>query len=133
MAFLFLFFIVALSLCVVGLIVLALAVILGSVRGERPSKKLERERPLRLLIGTSWSEARRRQGRAARERVQEMGPSCARISENYPHQPLSRNRDSAALRADTLWRNRTLIFLSRQMLQRRYGLVHEPRGRRQRS
>lgn len=41
--------------------------------------------------------------------------------------------NSAALRADTLWRDRTLIFLSRQMLQRRYGLVREPRARLQRS
>ena len=44
MAFLFLFFTVALSLCVVGLIAIALAAILGRVRGER-TLKLERERP----------------------------------------------------------------------------------------
>jgi hypothetical protein len=43
MAFLFLFFTVALSLCVVGLIVIALAAILGSVRDDRKLKKLERE------------------------------------------------------------------------------------------
>jgi uncharacterized membrane protein len=43
MAFLFLFFTVVLSLCVVGLIVIALAAILGSVRGDRTLKKLERE------------------------------------------------------------------------------------------
>jgi hypothetical protein len=29
--------------------------------------------------------------------------------------------NAAALRADILWRDRTLVFLSRQMLQRRYG------------
>jgi hypothetical protein len=45
MAFLFLFFTVALSLCVVGLIVIALAAILGSVRSDRTLKKIERERP----------------------------------------------------------------------------------------
>jgi hypothetical protein len=43
MAFLFLFFTVVLSLCVVGLIVLALASILGSVRDdwklEKPKRK----------------------------------------------------------------------------------------------
>ena len=45
MAFLALFFTVALSLWVVGLIVIALAAILGSMRGNRTLKKLERERP----------------------------------------------------------------------------------------
>jgi hypothetical protein len=43
MAFLLLFFTIALSLCVVGLIVIALAAILGSVRDGRKMKKLERE------------------------------------------------------------------------------------------
>jgi hypothetical protein len=43
MAFPFLFFTVALSLCVVGLIVIALAAILGSVRGNKKLQKLERE------------------------------------------------------------------------------------------
>ncbi|MGA8698383.1 MAG: hypothetical protein WB689_32030 [Xanthobacteraceae bacterium] len=42
MAFLFLFFTVALSLCVVGLIVIALAAILGSVRGDKKLQRLER-------------------------------------------------------------------------------------------
>jgi hypothetical protein len=39
--------------------------------------------------------------------------------------------NAAALRADTLWRDRTLVSLSRQMLQRRYGLLRKPRGLRQ--
>jgi hypothetical protein len=43
MAFLILFFTVALSLCVVGLVVIALAAILGRVRGDWKLKKLERE------------------------------------------------------------------------------------------
>jgi purine-cytosine permease-like protein len=43
MAFLLLFFTVALSLCVVGLVVLALASILGSVRDDWKIKKPERE------------------------------------------------------------------------------------------
>jgi hypothetical protein len=43
MAFLLLFFTIALSLCVVGLIVIALAAILGSVRDGRKMKKLKRE------------------------------------------------------------------------------------------
>jgi hypothetical protein len=43
MAFLFLFFTVVLSLCVVGLIVLALASILGSVRDDWKLKKPERK------------------------------------------------------------------------------------------
>jgi len=43
MTFLFLFFTIALSLCVVGLIVIALATILGSVRGDKKLKELERE------------------------------------------------------------------------------------------
>jgi hypothetical protein len=43
MAFLFLFFTVALSLCVVGLIVIALAAILGSVRDDWKLKKPKRE------------------------------------------------------------------------------------------
>jgi hypothetical protein len=38
MAFVFVFFTVALSLCVVGLVVLALAAILGSARDDRKSK-----------------------------------------------------------------------------------------------
>jgi hypothetical protein len=51
MAFLFLFFTVALSLCVVGLIVLALASILGSVRDDWKLKKPEREpRPFPLFV-----------------------------------------------------------------------------------
>ena len=53
MAFLFLFFTVALSLCVVGLIVIALAAILGSVRDNRKLKKLERQ-PRLLLIGNHY-------------------------------------------------------------------------------
>jgi hypothetical protein len=44
MAFLFLFFTVALGLCVVGLVVIALAAILGSVRDDWKIKKIERER-----------------------------------------------------------------------------------------
>jgi hypothetical protein len=44
MAFLFLFFTVALSLCVVGLIVIALASILGSLRDDWKIKKVERNR-----------------------------------------------------------------------------------------
>jgi len=44
MAFLFLFFTVALSLCVVGLIVLALSSILGSVRDDWKLKKPQQER-----------------------------------------------------------------------------------------
>jgi hypothetical protein len=44
MAFLFIFFTVALSLCVVGLIVIALASILGSLRDDWKIKKVERER-----------------------------------------------------------------------------------------
>jgi hypothetical protein len=44
MAFLFLFFTVALSLCVVGLVVIALAAILGRVRDDWKLKKLERGR-----------------------------------------------------------------------------------------
>jgi hypothetical protein len=43
MSFLLYVFIVGVSLYVVGMIVLALAAILGSVRGNRESKKLERE------------------------------------------------------------------------------------------
>ena len=43
MAFLLYVFIVAVSLYVVGMIVLALAAILGNVRGNRDLKKLERE------------------------------------------------------------------------------------------
>jgi hypothetical protein len=43
MAFLFLFFTVVLSLCVVGLIVLALASILASVRDDWKLKKPKRE------------------------------------------------------------------------------------------
>jgi hypothetical protein len=45
MPLIFVFFTVALSLWVVGLIVIALAAILGSVRGGGTLKKLERERP----------------------------------------------------------------------------------------
>jgi hypothetical protein len=41
MSFLILVFIVALSLYVVGMVVLALTAILGSVRGNRELKKLE--------------------------------------------------------------------------------------------
>ena len=43
MAFLFLFFTVALSLCVVGLLVIALAAILGSLRDTWKLRKPERE------------------------------------------------------------------------------------------
>jgi uncharacterized membrane protein len=43
MAFLFLFFTVVLSLCVVGLIVIALASILGNLRDDWRIKKVERE------------------------------------------------------------------------------------------
>jgi len=43
MAFLFLFFTVALSLCVAGLIVIALAAILGRMRGDWKLNKPKRE------------------------------------------------------------------------------------------
>jgi hypothetical protein len=33
--------------------------------------------------------------------------------------------NATALRADTLWRDRTLVFLSRQTLRRRYGFFHD--------
>jgi uncharacterized membrane protein len=45
MAFLFLFFTVALSLCVVGLIVIALAAILGSVRGDTADRARQAKKP----------------------------------------------------------------------------------------
>jgi hypothetical protein len=44
MAFLLVFFTIVLSLCVVGLIVIALAAILGRLRGDWTLKKPERER-----------------------------------------------------------------------------------------
>jgi hypothetical protein len=44
MAFLFLFFTVVLSLCVVGLIVIALASILGNLRDDWKIKKVKGER-----------------------------------------------------------------------------------------
>jgi MFS-type transporter involved in bile tolerance (Atg22 family) len=50
MAFLFLFFTVALSLCVAGLIIIALAAILGTVRDDwklKKTEKNERELPPR--------------------------------------------------------------------------------------
>jgi len=43
MAFLILFFTVALSLCVVGLVVIALAAILGRLRDDWKLKKIERQ------------------------------------------------------------------------------------------
>jgi hypothetical protein len=43
MAFLILFLTVALSLCVVGLVVIALAAILGRLRDDWKLKKIERE------------------------------------------------------------------------------------------
>jgi YkoP-like protein len=33
--------------------------------------------------------------------------------------------NATALRADTLWRDRTLVFLSRQTLRRRYGFIRD--------
>jgi hypothetical protein len=46
MAFLFLFFTVVLSLCVVGLLVIALASILGNLRDDWKIKKIDRgQRP----------------------------------------------------------------------------------------
>jgi hypothetical protein len=44
MGLLFVFFTVALSLCVVGLIVIALASILGAVRDDWRIKKVDRDR-----------------------------------------------------------------------------------------
>jgi hypothetical protein len=43
MAFPFIFFTVALSLCVVGLVVIALAAILGRLRDDWKLKKIERQ------------------------------------------------------------------------------------------
>jgi len=56
MAFLVLFFIVALSLCVVGLIVIALAAIWESVREEN-CKNSNEKRALKTIDWTAWSEA----------------------------------------------------------------------------
>jgi len=58
MAFVLLLFTVALSLCVVGLIVIALAAILGRLRGDWTLKNRKRTAAfVRLPIGTAWSEA----------------------------------------------------------------------------
>src|SRR5215469_8179801 len=45
------------------------------------------------------------------------------LGENILISMLVLAHNAAALRADTLWRDRTLVFLSRPALQRRYGLV----------
>ena len=55
MAFLVLFFIVALSLCVVGLIVIALAAIWESVREEN-CKNSNEKRALKTIDWTAWSQ-----------------------------------------------------------------------------
>jgi hypothetical protein len=68
MGFLFLLFTVLLSLCVVGLIVLALSSILGSVRDDWKLKKREREPRPGDQAGERLRQARRprAEDRAAR-------------------------------------------------------------------
>jgi cytochrome b561 len=44
-----------------------------------------------------------------------------RLGENIFISMMVLAHNAAALRADTLWRDRTLVFLSRSRLQERYG------------
>ena len=63
----------------------------------------------RIAAATSWS---------FRQQVHWLG-------ENILISMMVLARNAAALRADTLWRDRTLVFLSRRELQRRYGFAGE--------
>ena len=77
-------------------------------------------------------------GRFGFERIAVNGSQSLRqrvhwLGENILISMMVLAHNAAALRTDTLWRDRTLVFLSRQMLQRRYDLLREPRGRRQRT
>ncbi len=56
--------------------------------------------------------------RSLRQRMQRLG-------ENILVSMIVLAHNAAALRADTLWRDRTVVFLSRQILQRRYGFVRD--------
>jgi hypothetical protein len=50
-----------------------------------------------------------------------LGKQMQRLGENIFISMMVLARNAAALRADTLWRDRTLVFLSRRRLQDRYG------------
>lgn len=54
-----------------------------------------------------------------------LGKQMQRLGENIFISMMVLARNAAALRADTLWRDRTLVFLSRRRLQDRYGADRE--------
>lgn len=54
-------------------------------------------------------------------RTRSLGQQIHRFGENIFVSMMVLARNAAALRADTLWRDRTLMFLSRRKLQSRYG------------
>ncbi|HTZ01728.1 MAG TPA: hypothetical protein VMC05_05275 [Xanthobacteraceae bacterium] len=54
-----------------------------------------------------------------------IGRQVHRFGENVFISMIVLARNAAALRADTLWRDRTLVFLSRRKLQDRYGAIRQ--------
>lgn len=54
-----------------------------------------------------------------------LGKQMQRLGENIFISMMVLARNAAALRADTLWRDRTLVFLSRRRLHDRYGAGRE--------
>ncbi|MFZ0607081.1 MAG: hypothetical protein WAM75_05305 [Xanthobacteraceae bacterium] len=58
-------------------------------------------------------------------RTRSIGQQVHRFGENILISMMVLARNAGALRADTLWRDRTLVFLSRRKLQDRYGAVRE--------
>ena len=54
-----------------------------------------------------------------------IGRRVHRFGENIFISMMVLARNAAALRADTLWRDRTLVFLSRRKLRDRYGTVRQ--------
>jgi YkoP domain len=63
--------------------------------------------------------------KVAVRRQHSIGQQVHRFGENIFISMIVLARNAGALRADTLWRDRTLVFLSRRKLQDRYGAARE--------
>lgn len=91
------------------------AAICGNMTFEPPCRSVQ----LAQFVGRFGFEE------VAARRTRSLGQQVQRFGENIFISMMVLARNAAALRADTLWRDRTLVFLSRRKLQDRYGAVHE--------
>ena len=89
-----------------------------AICGNLPFESTERSDQLVRFMGRFGFE------RIAVNDPQPLRPRMHWLGENILISMMVLAHNAAALRTNTLWRDRTPVFLSRQTLRRRYGLVH---------